>query len=177
MVLVWLAGCTTTSQQPSGRIADVTEARATVTAIDLPRRLVTLKEETGEEFVAEVAPAVANLNEVKVGDQIVVSYTKSVAWQVRPAGQDAPAFSAEPATTSSASGDKLKGSVGGSVSLTATIAAIDTAQGTVTLKWEDGNSDTIKARDPANLKKVRVGDVVDIVYSEAIAVAVRPASK
>jgi hypothetical protein len=98
-----------------------------------------------------------------------------LAWQVRAPGQDAPAFSADATAAGTKPGDKVKGSVGGSVTMSATIAAIDTSAGTVTLKWQDGTSDTIKARDPANLKKVKVGDVVDIVYSEAVAVAVRPA--
>jgi len=34
-----------------------------------------------------------------------------------------------------------------------------------------------KARDPAKLKKVQVGDLVDITYSEALAIAVRPVNK
>jgi len=33
------------------------------------------------------------------------------------------------------------------------------------------------ARDPANLKKVQVGDLVDMTYSEALAIAVRPVNK
>lgn len=51
------------------------------------------------------------------------------------------------------------------------------ANGIVTLTGPEGNSRTIKARDPANLKKVQVRDLVDITYSEAQAVAVRPVNK
>jgi hypothetical protein len=32
----------------------------------------------------------------------------------------------------------------------------------------------LKAHRPADLEKIRVGDLVDITYSEALAVAVRP---
>jgi len=35
----------------------------------------------------------------------------------------------------------------------------------------------MSARDPANLKKVQVGDLVDMTYSEALAIAVRPVNK
>jgi hypothetical protein len=59
--------------------------------------------------------------------------------------------------------------------MTATIDAIDLGNGTVTLKGPEGNSRTFKARDPKNLQRVQVGDLVDITYTEALAVRVRPA--
>jgi Cu/Ag efflux protein CusF len=179
MTAAVLTGCATSSSQqpPSGRMEDITEARATVTAIDRQEKLVTLKDESGKEFVADTSQAVANLDQVQVGDQVVISYSKALAWKVRPTGQTATAFSADATASTAKPGDKVTGSVGESVSMTATIKAIDPAAGTVTLDWGDGTSDTIKARDPANLKKVKVGDVVDILYSEALAVSLRPANK
>jgi hypothetical protein len=63
------------------------------------------------------------------------------------------------------------------ISITASIEAIDLANGTVTLKGPGGNSRTIKARNPANLKKVKVGDLVDITYAEFVALKVEPAPK
>jgi Cu/Ag efflux protein CusF len=79
--------------------------------------------------------------------------------------------------TTAKPGEKPGGTAGQSVTVTTTITGIDPAAGTVTLTGPGGQSRTIKARDPANLKKVQVGDLVDITYSEAVAVAVRPASK
>jgi len=61
--------------------------------------------------------------------------------------------------------------------MTATIEAIDQVNGTVTLKGPQGNSRTIKARDPKNLQRVQVGDLVDITYTEAVAVRVRPSTQ
>ena len=74
-------------------------------------------------------------------------------------------------------GEKPAGRVGSSVTVTATITAIDMANDTVTITGPGGQSRTIKARNPANLRKVKVGDPVDITYSEALAVSVRPVSK
>jgi hypothetical protein len=178
VTLAWLAGCATQSQeQPSGRMEDVSEARATITAIDRSNRLVTVKDESGKEVIAEVPVGVANLDQVQVGDQVVVSYSMALAWKVRPTGQESAAFSADAMASQGKPGDKVATSVGQSATMSGKITAIDLAQGTVTLAWEDGTSDTIKARDPANLKKVKVGDVVDVLYSEALAVALRPAGK
>ena len=174
-LLALLAGCAT--QKPSGRVEDAVEARATVTAIDLPQRLVTLNDEKGDVMVVEVAEAVKNLDQVKVGDEVVVTHTEAVAWQVKPASQGAPGVSTDAAVTTAQPGEKPAGTVGRTVTVTATITAIDLANGTVTLTGPGGNAKTIKAHDPANLKKVQVGDLVDITYSEAVAVAVRPVEK
>jgi hypothetical protein len=176
MTLALLAGCAT-SQKPAGRVEDVVEARLMVTAIDLPQRVVTLKDENGEEIVVTAGEDVKNLAQVSVGDEVIVSYTEALAWQVKPAGKGAPGVSEEEKVTTAKPGEKPAATAGRSVMLTATITAIDLTKGTVTLTGPEGNSRTIKARDPANLKKVQVGDLVDITYSEALAIAVRPVSK
>ena len=67
--------------------------------------------------------------------------------------------------------------MGQRVTFTATIEAIDLAKGTVTLKGPQGNSQTIKARNPENLKKAKVGDLLDITYTETVAIKVEPAPK
>ena len=176
ITLALLAGCAT-PQKPAGRVEDVVEARLMVTAIDLPQRLVTLKDVKGEEIVVKAGEDVKNLAQVSVGDEVVVSYTEALAWQVKPAGQGAPGVRTDEGVTTAKPGEKPAGKAGQSVTLTATITAIDLAKGTVTLTGPEGNSRTIKARDPANLKKVQVGDLVDITYSEALAIAVRPVNK
>ena len=61
--------------------------------------------------------------------------------------------------------------------VTSTIQAIDKKNGTVTLKAPDGTLTTIKARNPAKLDKVTVGDLVEITYTEALAIGVEPAPK
>lgn len=175
MTLALLGGCAT--QKPSGRMEDVIEAHATVTAVDLPQRRVTLKGEQGTDIVVEASDQVRNLDQIKVGDQVIISYTEALAWQVKPADQGAPGVSTETGMTRAKPGDKPGGKVDRSVTVTATISAIDLDKGTVTLTGPGGGLHTFKARDPANLRKVKVGDLVDIVYSEAVAISVRPVAK
>ncbi|MCK7506097.1 MAG: hypothetical protein MZV70_19805 [Desulfobacterales bacterium] len=45
----------------------------------------------------------------------------------------------------------------------------------MTLKGPEGNKETIKVKDPKNLKKVKVGDNVVISYTEALAISVEKA--
>jgi hypothetical protein len=61
--------------------------------------------------------------------------------------------------------------------VTATITAIDKAAMTVTLRGPDGESTTVKARDPQKLDRVSVGDLVDITYTEAIGISVETLKK
>jgi ribosomal protein S17 len=64
------------------------------------------------------------------------------------------------------------------VTVTATIVAIDKKAHTVTIKGPDGNTETVKARDPKNLEALKVGDLVEITYTRALAIALdKPAAK
>jgi hypothetical protein len=55
--------------------------------------------------------------------------------------------------------------------------AFDVARGTVTLTGPQGQSRTFKTKTPADLELIRAGDLVDITYSEALALSARPVVK
>ena len=69
---------------------------------------------------------------------------------------------------------------GGAVMTQDTIKAKVTAIGkkkeSVTLVGPEGNSVTIKVKDPKKLNGVKVGDDVEITYTQALAVSVEPAA-
>ena len=71
---------------PQGEISKAVEAQATVTAIDLKTRMVTLKGPEGNETTLHVDKRARNLPQVKVGDVVKVAYVQHVAWQVRKPG-------------------------------------------------------------------------------------------
>lgn len=55
--------------------------------------------------------------------------------------------------------------------LTATITALDVARGTATFTGPQGQLAVVKAHNSADLRRIRVGDLVDITYSEALSLA------
>ena len=61
------------------------------------------------------------------------------------------------------------------MTVTTTVTAVDLPNGTVTLTGPRGHAQTVKAANMANLRKVQVGDLVDITYTEALAIEVKPA--
>ena len=58
--------------------------------------------------------------------------------------------------------------------ITATITAIDMATPSVTFTGPNGWKYSSKVQDKAALAKVKVGDKVDIVWTEAVLVSVEP---
>lgn len=167
---------TASQAPPGGAVEALLTGTATVTALDLATRKVTLRGEDGESFTLKAGPEVRNLAQVEVGDEVEVDYYAALAWQVVKAGQSEPGAAGALGAVSAAPGEKPAAAVGGAVTITATIDAIDREGGTVTLRGPAGDTQTVKARDRANLDRVAVGDLVDITYTEAVAVEVRSAS-
>jgi Cu/Ag efflux protein CusF len=64
--------------KPGAYIANTQTLTAKVTAIDHKTRVVTLTGPKGNSLTFEVGPDVQNLDKVKKGDEVVVSYTESL---------------------------------------------------------------------------------------------------
>jgi hypothetical protein len=180
-VLALLAGCATGTKlpddKPSGREQKLTEMRAVVTAVDQRRRLLALAADGGGIAVLPVAKEFRDFEKLRIGDTVVVSLTEAVVWQVKGSEKGAPGVSIRETLSNPKPGEAPGGAIEHATTVTATITALDLARGTVTLTAADGRSQTVQAHRPADLEHIRVGDLVDITYSEVRALAVRPAVK
>jgi Cu/Ag efflux protein CusF len=163
---------------PSGVLGEnLVSATATVKAIDLKTRRVTLRRPDGSVVKFVAGDEVRNLPQVKVGDEVNVTYYESLAYEVRKPGDAVPGTAVAEGAARAKLGEKPGGTAERVVSVTATIAAIDKAAMTVTLRAPDGEITTVKARNPDNLNRVSVGDLVDITYTEALAISVEAPTK
>ncbi len=162
--------------KPSGVKERTIKRTATVQAIDLANRVVTLKGEKGNIFDLKVGEEAKNLPQVKVGDLVTVQYYESLAFEVTKPGQ-AVAAGATTGVASAKPGEKPAGVAAGQVTITATVEAIDAKNHYVTLKGPDGKAKEIKVKDPKNLVNVKVGDQVAITYTEALAISVEAVEK
>ena len=98
---------------------------------------------------------------------------EAVAFRVQKAGSGAtPGVSVQESRVSSKPGETPAGAIGREVTATVTITAIDT-QGAH--RHDQGPAraatETIKAKDPKNLEGLKVGDMVEITYTQALAVS------
>src|SRR4030095_4757115 len=166
------------AEKPVGRKeTSVPKVRATVAAIDKDAGTVTLKGPKGNTLTIEVNDK-SKLDQVKVGDPVVAAYIEAVAFRVQKAGRRAPpGVSVQESRVSSKPGETPAGAVGREVTATVTITAIDRKAHTVTVKGPQGGTETIKAKDPKNLEGLKVGDMVEITYTQALAVSLDKSGK
>lgn len=162
----------------AGTLGEETVTRtATVQKVDQKTRHVTLRREDGTTFKIVVGPEVHNLPQVKKGDLVTVTYRQSIAYEVNRADQAKPGVARRTDVTRAPLGQKPGGTVTDTVSVRMTIAGIDKARSEATLRGPDGDVVVVTVKDPSKLDAVSVGDVVDITYTEALAIAVAKAGR
>ena len=159
---------------------ETVSASVTVTAkvisIDQTTRKVTVKTDEGKKYSFVAGDNVVNLPQVKKGDIITAVYTEAIAYQVRKHNKET-GVTVTDAGAAAQPGQKPAGAVMQQTTVAVTITAIDPTIPSVTFKGPAGEIKTIKIKDPQKLNGVKVGDVVDITYTEAIAIKVDPAVK
>jgi hypothetical protein len=153
---------------------------ATIIAIDTKKRLLSLKNTDGGNTTIEVPKEVRNLEQVKVGDQVVVRYYKSIGAAVRPKGAstDLGGINEEAVLGRAEPGAKPGAGIGSVTTTSVAIQSVDKTNNIVTFAGPDGFVRTVQVKDPeakkfiATLKK---GDVVDLTFAEALAISVEAA--
>ncbi len=157
-----------------GSVVDeqVVAVAAIVEKVDQKDRVVTLRNHEGKVFDVKVGADVRNLPQVKKGDEVVVSYYESMALTLRKPGEAKPGLETSETLDRAKAGDKPGGIATQQTTLTATVVGIDKSKGTVTLKGPKGKTVTVAARDKRRLEPVKVGDLIEATYTEAVAISV-----
>jgi Cu/Ag efflux protein CusF len=148
----------------------VVRVRGTVSAVDKENKTITLKGPRGRTITFDVQDP-TKLETVKVGDPVVGTYLEAVAIQLRPAGSTTPSATVTESRAGSKPGDNPAGVIRREVTIVGKIVKIDTKAQRVTLESPKGGQETIKVKDPKNLQGVKVGDLVEITYLQALVVA------
>ena len=161
------------SAQQAKSQAEVVTETFTIVAIDQTNRMVTLKDKDGYTDSIYAGPEVKRFNELKVGDKVTVRYHESVVYQIQKPGAT-PVPSGEQAGIVRGKGPKPGGTISRQITATVTVTAIDMKVPSVTIKTEDGSISSFKVEDKKNLEGVKVGDRVQITYTEALAISVAP---
>jgi hypothetical protein len=152
-----------------------TTVTATVTKINQKTREVHIKTADGQEYKFVAGPDVQNLAQVKKGDLITAVYTEALAYEVKKSGTTGAGTTAAAAAANT--GEKPAGAVAQQTTVTVKITAINTNIPSVTVKGPEGDVETIKVKDPSKLNGLKVGDTVDLTYTEAFAIKVDAAVK
>jgi Cu/Ag efflux protein CusF len=160
---------------PSKGVAagEVTTTTATVEAIDQKTREVTLKGKDGKLVTFIAGPEVRNLAQVSKGDVVTMAYIEAVAARLQKTENKTRSRIVTPFEKRAEAGKMPAGVVGVDVKVVASVEAIDAKAGKVTLRGVE-HTVVLKA-DPALLKNVKVGDMVEAEFVEALAVKVEKA--
>ena len=154
------------AQAPITRTNTV-KGTATIVAIDSTLRIVTIRTASGEEDSLAVGPEFKRFNELKVGDRINMTFVESAVVTVQPPGT-APKPSTVGAGITPGSGKSPSATIAGQVTTTVTVMAIDPKVPSVTVTTADGRTVTRKIENKKNLEGIKVGDKLDITYTQAV---------
>jgi Cu/Ag efflux protein CusF len=159
----------------AGELARTT---ATVDAIDQTTRAVTLKDSSGATYSFVAGPEVKNLAQVSKGDVVTMEYGQAIAVSLDKTDNKVRERTVSENLKSAPVGQMPSASAVREVKVVASVEKIDTAKKLVTLRGPE-NTATVVVNDPAVLAKLKVGDFVKAVYTEAMAVRVdkAPAKK
>jgi hypothetical protein len=169
MVALAVAPALAVAQDPKPVTESVT-IQATIEAIDKTKKVVTLKGPKGN-LVDVDASGAARFDQLKVGDVVTATYTESLAVHIRKPGEAAP-----PAATAGVT-PREKGpgaTVQQQQTVTVVVEAIDPKVPSVTVKTADGRVQSFRIQNPKNIENLKVGDKVDVTYSQALLLKADP---
>jgi hypothetical protein len=141
----------------------------TVEAIEASTRTLTLKKADGT-YTTSVAPAsLTRFNEIKIGDKVTARYYENLVIRVKQPGEkDVDSASA---SLTSARAAHPGGTAATQRTITATITAIDMKIPSITFSGPNKWTYSSKVEDRKALEKVKVGDKVDIVWTDALLIS------
>jgi hypothetical protein len=152
---------------------------ATVEAIDREKRTVTLKGEQGKTKTVDVPADAPNFDRLKKGDKVKMSYQESAAVSVRRPGE------VKPEMKTKETSEQIQGAKPGQMlerqqTISAEVLSVDAKKNTLKVKGPGGKTKEIAVQDPSmreRLKTLKPGEVVELVYTEAMAITLEPAGK
>jgi hypothetical protein len=147
---------------------------AKVKSVDQQTRMVTLVGEDGSETTFKAGDEVKNLKQVKAGDTVTATMDQALTLWLLAADEPAPPLAVGADVVRASPGQTPGAMMTADLTGVATVEEIAKDKKWVALKGPRGNTVKLAVRDPKNLDGVAVGTRVGFVYSETLAVALKP---
>ncbi|CAE6740108.1 hypothetical protein R69927_00760 [Paraburkholderia domus] len=146
---------------------------STIVGIEPGTRTVWLKDAKGKIVQLVVGDEARNFDQLKIGDVVTAEYSQALTVMLRK--DDSPLSTKENSSLERTPlGAKPGGTATREVTVIANVTAVNTHTGVITLKGPQGNSLDLIVQDPDQLKHIKKGDRMEVVYNEAIAISVEP---
>lgn len=178
-VVIAPLGCAANDPKTTDVIA-VIEGVATVMSVDVPNRLVTIRNENGVTETLTVPDTVRNLSQLKEGDRVKIRYEEALAAAIKKTGEGEVTTESKERIVRSQPGAKPGGVVERETTATISVIGVDRVHNTLTFVGPLGKERTIVVKNLTlreYLKQLKPGDRVDVVYREGVAITVEPAGR
>ena len=173
----WSGEQAAATDKPSMSASQTATVTAVVEAINHETREVTLRGPEGNAMSFVASEDARNLDQVSVGDIVTAEYIESISIEVFAGDGSEPGAGEVTVAGRTEKGEMPGAAVMDAVVITATVEEINIEANTFKLKGPAGEITEYTARDPENLKKAEVGDIVVITITEAMALSVEKTSK
>jgi len=161
--------------RPSFAASQTMVVSAVVEAIDQETRVVTVRKADGEAITFTASEEARNLGQVSVGDVLIAEYLETVTIDVL-ANDGLEAEAATAAALARTEEGEMPGVAAmDSTIVISTVEEINVENNTFKLKGPDGVVEEYVARNPENLKRAMVGDLVVTTVTAAMAITVEKA--
>jgi hypothetical protein len=157
--------------------AQAVEVRAVVVGVDKATRTLDLKGPKGRVVSLQASDEVKNFDQIQLGDHVVVRYLRALTLELKKSGSQIMERSDKADAAVAKPGERPGVAAARQVQVMANVVAVNQKTRTVTLKGPKGNMVDLVLDDPKQVAKVKKGDQVEAVYTEALAVSVEPAPK
>jgi len=166
------------AKAPGERVAAAeVEVRARVVELDLARRTAVLRGPRGQLVTVDVPPEVKNFDQVRVGDMLVIRYLSAVAARIEPVSASGIRERIESQAAASApAGAQPAAGATRTVEVLAVVESLNRNARTLTLR---GAKRTVRVNVPegVDLTRIKQGDEVRAVFTEAVVLSVVPAPR
>jgi len=170
-------GTVVTSEPGKAAAVRTLQVTAQVVALDKASRTVSLKGPEGNVIDVVAGDEVKNFAQIKVGDFVVVRFVQALTLELQKTKSGASGIVAREGAVTAKPGQRPAAAAGREVTAIATVTAVDPKAKTITMKGPRGNVVTLDVQNPDQFKVVKVGDEVQVVYTEAVAISVEPGPK
>ena len=172
--IAWAADEQPPLEKPSFFASQSSTVNAVVEAIDHESRVVTLRVSEDDTVTFTASDEARNLDQVAVGDIVNAEYVESISIEVV-ANEGMEPGTGELAAMARTEKGEMPGVAATETRIvTATVEDINLEKNTFKLKGPDGAVNEYVARNPDNLKRSAVGDLVIITTTQAVAISVEP---
>jgi hypothetical protein len=154
---------------------DSVSVTVTVEAIEQSTRTITVKDDEGIYETLQAPPEMKRFSELKVGDKITARYYDNVVVRLKKPGEAA--VDVDSAALTRGQGKGAAGTAALQRTITVTVTAMDPKTSAVTVRGPNNYIYSRKVADKKTFNLLKVGDQLDMTWTEAVLISVDPPKK